>query len=120
MTDARPDLAVHPDRDEITLAGVLDALSDPVRLQVVRTLAASGGERACGACNLPVTKSTASHHFRVLRQAGIIAQRDEGTRRLTRLRREDLDTRFPGLLDAVLAAEERQPAAVGAHGRART
>jgi DNA-binding transcriptional ArsR family regulator len=59
-----------------------------------------------------VTKSTLTHHFRVLREAGVIEQREEGTARLNSLRREDLDARFPGLLDAVLAGA-RAPAAAG-------
>jgi DNA-binding transcriptional ArsR family regulator len=58
----------------------------------------------CGGFGLPVTKSTATHHFRVLREAGVITQVEDGTARLNTLRRADLDERFPGLLDAVLAA----------------
>jgi DNA-binding transcriptional ArsR family regulator len=84
------------------LADVLAALSDPVRLQIVRTLAADADGRPCGSFGLPVTKSTASHHFRVLREAGVIDQEDRGRTRHTTLRRADLDRRFPGLLDLVL------------------
>ena len=58
----------------------------------------------CKSIDLPVVKSTCTHHFRVLREAGVIRQRHEGTSRLNSLRRADLDTRFPGLLDAVLGA----------------
>jgi len=94
----------HPDIGDIQLVDVLDALSDPVRLMIVRALAEAGDEVTCGVIELPVSKSTASHHFRVLREAGVVAARDEGTRRFSRLRRDDLDARFPGLLDAVLAA----------------
>jgi DNA-binding transcriptional ArsR family regulator len=93
----------HPDLAEIELEAVLHALSDPVRLQIVRQLAA-GGECTCKAFELPVTKSTATHHFRVLRESGIVHQRIEGTTRLNALRRGELDARFPGLLDAVLQA----------------
>jgi DNA-binding transcriptional ArsR family regulator len=85
------------------LATVLQALSDPIRLQIVAALA-DGGERACGSFGLPVTKSTCSHHFRVLREAGVISQRVDGKNRLNRLSRTTLDERFPGLLDAVLRA----------------
>jgi DNA-binding transcriptional ArsR family regulator len=89
----------------VDLASVLHALSDPVRLDIVRALACdSCGELACGTIDVPVTKSTASHHFKVLRLAGVITQRDEGTRRMTCLRRDDLEARFPGLLDSVLRA----------------
>lgn len=94
----------HPDREELELAAVLHALSDPVRLLIIAGLAERGGERSCKSFDLPVVKSTCTHHFRVLREAGLIRQRLEGTTRLNSLRREDLDCRFPGLLDAVLGA----------------
>ena len=61
-------------------------------------------EVACGHIPLPVSKSTGSHHFKVLREAGVVRARDEGTRRFYPLRRDDLDARFPGLLDSILAA----------------
>jgi DNA-binding transcriptional ArsR family regulator len=85
------------------LATVLHALSDPMRLRIVAALA-SGDELTCGGVGLPVTKSTCSHHFKVLRDAGVISQRSQGTSRLNTLRREDLDAAFPGLLDSVLNA----------------
>jgi DNA-binding transcriptional ArsR family regulator len=91
----------HPSRNEIELAAVLHALSDPMRLRIVSGLA-SGDERNCKSFELPVVKSTSTHHFKVLREAGVIKQRLEGTTRLSCLRREDLEARFPGLLDAVL------------------
>jgi DNA-binding transcriptional ArsR family regulator len=94
----------HPAPAELSLEAVLHALSDPVRLQIVRALASDQDERACGTFGLPVSKSTASHHFRVLREAGVIAQEDRGRQRMTTLRRADLDARFPGLLGSVLAA----------------
>lgn len=93
----------------VGLVAVLQALSDPVRLEIVRQLAGTGAV-PCGRLVLGVTKSTASHHLRILRLAGVIAQRDEGTRRATWLRRDELDERFPGLLEAVLSA-----AATGDH-----
>jgi DNA-binding transcriptional ArsR family regulator len=94
----------HPTRDELDLTAVMHALSDPARRTVVRALAAEG-ERTCGSFPLGVTKATASHHFRVLREAGITMTRVHGAHRYLTLRREDLDARFPGLLDAVLTAE---------------
>ncbi len=94
----------HPRREDLELAAVLQALSDPHRLQIVRRLAASDEMCACGAFGLEVSKSTLTHHFRVLREAGVIHQQPLGTSKLNSLRREDLDARFPGLLDAVLAA----------------
>jgi DNA-binding transcriptional ArsR family regulator len=95
--------AGRADRDELELSAVLHALSDPVRLQIVAALS-DGTEHSCGSLSLPVTKSTCTHHFRVLREAGVIRQRHEGTSRLNSLRREDLEARFPGLLDTVLRA----------------
>ena len=92
----------HPELEQIDLAAVLHALSDPVRLRIVACLASAGDARTCKSFELPVTKSTCTHHFRVLREAGVIRQRLEGTTRLNTLRREELDQRFPGLLDAVL------------------
>ena len=92
----------HPDRSEIELAAVLHALSDPVRLRMVAAIARSDAAPSCGSFDVPVTKSTCTHHFKVLREAGVIRQRQEGTARLNTLRREDLDARFPGLLDTIL------------------
>lgn len=93
----------HPACGAIELAAVLHALSDPVRLQIVGALA-NGGEVNCKSFALPVSKSTCTHHFRVLREAGVIKQRVEGTTRLNSLRRDDLESQFPGLIDAVLGA----------------
>jgi DNA-binding transcriptional ArsR family regulator len=85
---------------------ILQALADPVRLKIVRQLAgcSADGELTCGAIPLPVTKSTASHHFKTLLDAGVIAERSEGTRKYLHLRRHELDQRFPGLIDSVLLA----------------
>jgi DNA-binding transcriptional ArsR family regulator len=93
----------HPALEAIELAAVLHALSDPMRLRIVAGLAIED-KRTCGSFDLPVTKSTCTHHFRVLREAGLIRQKLEGTTRLNSLRRDDLDFRFPGLLDSVLQA----------------
>lgn len=94
----------HPPRSATKIEDVLHALSDPVRLQIVRTLADEPHGRACGTFGLPVTKSTRTHHFRVLREAGVIRTRVDGRERISCLRRADLDARFPGLLDSILAA----------------
>jgi DNA-binding transcriptional ArsR family regulator len=98
----------HPQRSEIELGAVLHALSDPVRLAIVASLAGGDQRRTCGSFDLPVSKSTCTHHFRVLREAGVIHQHQEGTARLNTLRREDLDARFPGLLETVLSACEHR------------
>jgi DNA-binding transcriptional ArsR family regulator len=96
-----------PPRGDFSLAAVLAALSDPVRLEIVCTLA-NGRERSCGSLGLPIPKSTLTHHLKVLREAGLIVQRPVGTSRMTCLRRKDLDARFPGLLDSVLAAARKR------------
>ncbi|MET9342018.1 helix-turn-helix domain-containing protein [Nonomuraea sp. NPDC003804] len=90
---------------EASLQAALDALSDPIRRSIVRELAeVPDWSLACGTFKeLPVAKSTLSHHFTVLRNVGLLEQRDEGARRLNRLRREEFDTRFPGLLALVLS-----------------
>jgi DNA-binding transcriptional ArsR family regulator len=81
---------------------VLHALSDPARLAIVRWLS-DGDECTCGTFDLGLSKPTLSHHFRVLREAGVVRTRPEGRKRMLSLRAEDLDQRFPGLLDAVLS-----------------
>jgi DNA-binding transcriptional ArsR family regulator len=99
---SRPAEIPHPQRDEIELGAVLHALSDPVRLKIVAALAGADRERSCGSFDVPVTKSTCTHHFKVLREAGVIQQRQEGTARLNTLRTDDLEARFPGLLATIL------------------
>jgi DNA-binding transcriptional ArsR family regulator len=94
-----------PAREDIDLGAVLHALSDPIRLQIVAALDSRAEACPTGSVEVPVSKSTCTHHFRVLREAGVVRQRPEGTTRLNTLRRDDLDARFPGLLDAVLAAK---------------
>ncbi|POX49227.1 transcriptional regulator [Streptomyces sp. Ru72] len=98
----------HPVREEIRLEAVLHALSDPMRLRIVRELAAVGDELSCSHFDLPVTKSTTTHHFRVLRESGVIRQVYRGTAKMNGLRRDDLDDLFPGLLDTLLAAAALQ------------
>lgn len=91
----------HPAR--VTLQAALDAVQDPVRRMILRQLAGQPDwARACGSFDLPVGKATRSHHFAVLREAGLVEQRDQGPRRLNRLRRPEFDEAFPGLLDLVL------------------
>jgi DNA-binding transcriptional ArsR family regulator len=103
----------HPAPADVRLAQVLHALSDPVRLAVVRRLAGSEEEVACSDVPLPVTKSTCTHHFRVLREAGVIAQCYRGTSKMNVLRRAELDELFPGLLDRVLAAADAEAERTG-------
>jgi DNA-binding transcriptional ArsR family regulator len=104
MTAANPTSPVKESPKEVDIVAVLQALSDPVRLEIVRQIAGceSAGEMTCGELELPVTKSTGSHHLKILSTAGVIAEREEGTRKYLSLRRADLDARFPGLLGSVL------------------
>jgi DNA-binding transcriptional ArsR family regulator len=96
-----------PDLASVDVLTVLQALSDPVRLQIVRQLA--GCEEGatglmCGQLVIPVAKSTGSHHLKTLHRAGVTAEREQGVCKYIRLRRDELDERFPGLLDSVLGA----------------
>jgi len=93
----------HPPAEALDLPAVLHALSDPIRLRIVCDLSDHGACN-CGTFAVPVAKSTLSHHLRVLREAGLTLTEPNGTQRVVSLRRADLDGRFPGLLDAVLAA----------------
>jgi DNA-binding transcriptional ArsR family regulator len=93
----------HPAREELLLPQVLWALSDPLRLQILRELDTTN-EAPCSAFYQGMAKSTLSHHLRVLREAGITRTRSAGTSLFISLRREDLEARFPGLLDAILRA----------------
>jgi DNA-binding transcriptional ArsR family regulator len=95
----------RPDRDEIDLSAVLHALSDPQRRGIVAELAAGEEPRPCGSFAPTISKSTRTHHFRVLREAGLLEQWKEGTCKMSRLRRDDIDARFPGLLDSVLSSK---------------
>jgi DNA-binding transcriptional ArsR family regulator len=96
----------HPVREQLSLPGVLHALSDPVRLEIVRALA-GGIETSCGALGSSVSKSTLSHHLKVLRDAGLTQTRAEGVHRFVSLRAGDIEARFPGLLGCVLEQSPR-------------
>jgi DNA-binding transcriptional ArsR family regulator len=94
----------HPDPATFALERIFHALSDPARLEIVRHL--DGVERAtCGELEFGRPKSSMSHHFRILREAGLVHTQTAGTSHLNTLRREELDARFPGLLGAVLKQE---------------
>jgi DNA-binding transcriptional ArsR family regulator len=97
----------HPDAEQIELSLVLAALSDPTRLSIIRQLA-EDGEAMCRRLDFG-SKSNLSYHFAKLREAGVTKTRIEGTARHISLRREDLDARFPGLLDSVIKAAASYP-----------
>lgn len=92
----------HPAANDFELERVLYALSDPVRLEIVRHLAGVP-EASCGELDGGRPKSSMSHHFRVLRDAGLVMTQGVGTTHMNSLRRTDMDARFPGLLDAILS-----------------
>ncbi|MEU6713568.1 helix-turn-helix transcriptional regulator [Nonomuraea sp. NPDC046802] len=94
----------HPQVSQFDLQQVLEALVDPVRRSIVTRLVTSGEDLKCGAFDMPVSKSTATHHFKVLREAGLIRQYYVGTSRMNSLRRTEMDEAFPGLLDALTRA----------------
>ena len=93
----------HPRIEDVRLEDIFKALSDRYRLDIVRT-AARGEDQPCNAFATNIPKSSATHHWRVLREAGLIRSTKAGTQRLNSLRREELESVFPGLLDTVLAA----------------
>ncbi len=98
-----PDETGHPSLAEMELGAIFAALADPLRRQVVMALAARPDEiRHCSAFDLPVTKATRTHHFRVLRESGLIRQVDLGNSRTNQLRLAELRGRFPGLVDLLL------------------
>ncbi|MFC5801370.1 ArsR/SmtB family transcription factor [Streptomyces formicae] len=114
MADRHRAAPVHAHPDEVAVQTALAALADPVRLRLIRELAGSAEwTRSCGSFDVPVGKAALSHHFAVLRAAGLVEQRDEGPKRVNRLRREEFDVRFPGLLALVLRADDDADA--GAH-----
>ncbi|MEW1776021.1 helix-turn-helix domain-containing protein [Streptomyces sp. NPDC086777] len=117
---ARPRTAArtveHPELSEVSLQQVLEALVDPVRRTVVSQLARAGEDLSCGTFVAPVSLSTLTHHFAVLREAGVIRQYYVGTAKMNTLRTDEMELRFPGLLSAVLAAAALEPEA----GAART
>lgn len=95
----------HPAEGEIVLGTVLSALADPLRRRVVMELAQApaGTERTCISFGLPVSKATLTHHFRILRESGLIRQVNRGNSRAATLRREEINRRLPGLIDLVAA-----------------
>jgi DNA-binding transcriptional ArsR family regulator len=91
----------HPDVDQLCLATILRALGDPVRLNIIKNLDHQC-ETTCACCNINLSKSALSHHFRALRESGLIKVRIEGKQRFLSIRYEELEERFPGLLKAII------------------
>ncbi|MGW3566106.1 ArsR/SmtB family transcription factor [Streptomyces sp. NPDC000941] len=98
---------VHVDPEDVSVLTALSAVADPVRIQLIRELAGSADwTRSCGSFDVPVGKAALSHHFAVLRGAGLVEQRDAGAKRVNRLRREEFEARFPGLLALLLRVDD--------------
>jgi DNA-binding transcriptional ArsR family regulator len=95
---------VHPSREDITLAAVLAALADPMRLRIVKSLMAKNDCMSCTeAAPCPeMAKSTLSNHFRILREAGLIQTSKKGVEHRNVVREADINARFPKLLKTIL------------------
>lgn len=108
----------HPDADQIEFANVLAALGDPTRLAIVGQLACNeAGAMTCGQFLDLGSKTSLSYHLAKLREAGVVRVRPQGTRRLVTLRRAELDQRFPGFLDSIIANAIAMPLRFGEHAR---
>jgi len=94
----------HPTTDQFNLPTILYALGDPNRLQIIKNLS-SQNETTCACCNVNLPKSALSHHFKVLREAGLIYVRLEGKQRYLSIRYKELEERFPGLLNVIIKSE---------------
>jgi DNA-binding transcriptional ArsR family regulator len=101
------DDVVEPAAEDFQLPRILAALADPHRLATVQYVARNGESwctQVMQEAGLAMSKSTFSHHLRILREAGVVTKRIQGTKGFTRLRKDDLDQRFPGLMDSVIGA----------------
>jgi DNA-binding transcriptional ArsR family regulator len=102
------DDVTEPAAADFELPRVLAALADRHRLATVQYVARTGESwcsRVMQDIPLEMSKSTFSHHLRILREAGVVAKRMEGTKSFMCVRKADLDARFPGLIDSILNAD---------------
>lgn len=97
-------MALHPTREQLQLVDVLAALGHPVRARMVCKMA-SGEEMICGNVLPEVPKSTQTGHWRVLRESGLVWERNQGRNSFKRLRIDDIEARFPGLLNLIFQAK---------------
>lgn len=96
---------IHPATDALKLESVLYALADPVRLEIVRRLMTGDCPLNCStAAPAHLPKSTQSHHFQILREAGLIQSERRGTEVVNTLRLDEINASFPGVVAAILAA----------------
>ena len=103
---------LHPSVDDVSVEGILHALSDPIRFRIFADIARAANPQTCSACGAMieagVPKSTLSQHFKVLRESGLIRSERQGVEMLNTSRQDEIDRRFPGLVDAVLEAHDTQ------------
>lgn len=92
---------IHPLKDQFELSVIFYALSDPTRLEILKRLSLQGAS-TCSALHMDLPKSRLSHHYKVMREAGLIRVSVEGKYHTLCIRKEELDEVFPGLIDAVL------------------
>lgn len=92
----------HPTIEQVELTDIMYALADPTRLEIVLMLAQAGKKLTCGEINLNRPKSSMSHHFKILRSAGLVETLIEGTEHMNSLRLEEVESKYPGVLSAVL------------------
>lgn len=99
---------VHPSKEDITLPGILNALGDPLRLRIVRSLWHKRGGMSCSEASPceSIAKSTLSHHFRILRESGLIRTTKEGVEHRNVLRTKDIEEKFPGMLKNIFKHAE--------------
>lgn len=94
----------HPSIEQVELTDIMYALSDPTRLEIVGRLASAGRKMTCGEFDLNRPKSSMSHHFKILRSAGLVETLIEGTEHMNALRVAEIEQKFPGVLQSVLKA----------------
>jgi DNA-binding transcriptional ArsR family regulator len=115
---ARP--LTHPHIDDVTVAGILHALSDPVRLGIVSKLLKAPAGTNCTEMTLKLKlvmpKSTCSQHYRILREAGLIVSERRGVDLSSRVRASELETRFPGLLASIIQSYTKESASASRRG----
>lgn len=111
----------HPNIEDVTVAGILHALADPVRLAIIGELLKAECGMNCtettGKLEMAMPKSTCSQHYRILREAGLIESERKGVELTSRVRLKELDARFPGLLQSILKSHERECARSRKRGR---
>jgi DNA-binding transcriptional ArsR family regulator len=104
----------HPAIEDVTVEGILHALSDPTRVKIYATIASSACEHTCSSLSKmierPIPKSTLSVHFKALREAGLIRSERQGVEMRNTSRCPEIEQRFPGLIPAIVSAIQRQQA----------